>query len=149
MQCVFGNFVAGPGAVSLLVLRAIWGVAMVLHGWPKMHNPFGWMDVSAPSGVPSIFQALAAVAECGGGLAVCLGFLTPIATSGILCAMAVATFMHMVIRGDPFVSSGTGSSYEQALVYASIALVLMLVGPGKLSLDWRLFGRKHSAASAR
>lgn len=34
-----------------------------------------------------------------------------------------------------------GGSYQLALIFFSIALVLMLVGPGRLSLDALLFNK--------
>jgi putative oxidoreductase len=83
--------------------------------------------------MPSPLQALAALSEFGGGLAWVLGLVTPLASAGILSTMSVAVWTHAVVRGDPFV--GMGASYELALVYAAIALVLMVFGPGKISFD--------------
>lgn len=145
MNRLFANFVSGPAAVGLLCLRLIWGLAMVLHGLPKMGNPFGWMDGRGPSGVPGILQALAAFSEFGGGVAIMLGLLTPIAAFGLLCTMAVATWTHLS-RGDSFVKShgAPGGSYEPALVYLGIALLLLLVGPGRLSLDHLIFNRRRT-----
>ena len=77
MSRLFGPFITGPGAVGLLVLRLVAGSALMLHGWPKIQNPFGWMPPQSP--VPGILQALAALSEFGGGLALILGLLTPIA----------------------------------------------------------------------
>jgi putative oxidoreductase len=145
MDRLYASFVTGPGAVGLLVLRVAVGAAFMLHGWPKIQNPFGWMPPAA--GMPGFLQALAALSEFGGGLAWILGLLTPIASLGILCTMAVAAYTHFS-RGDPFVASGGGPSYELALAYFAVALTLMLVGPGALSLDALLFGKKQRARKA-
>lgn len=108
------------------------------HGWGKIQNPLGWMGPDAFA--PPVFQALAALSEFGGGLAWVIGFLTPLASLGILSTMVVAIYTHAVMRGDPFVSQTGGPSYELALVYFSIALLLLTAGPGKYSLDRRFFG---------
>ncbi|WP_437602585.1 DoxX family protein [Sorangium sp. So ce590] len=126
-------------SVALLVLRVVTGIAFILHGWGKIQAPFSWMGPTAP--VPGFLQALAAIAEVGGGLAWILGLLTPLASLGIAVTMAVAVATH-VMRGDPFFAMG-GSSYEVAAVYFSISLVLLLVGPGRLSADAAIFGTKR------
>ena len=125
--------------IALLLVRAVGGLAFMLHGWPKIQNPFGWMGPDAFA--PGVFQALAALAEFGGGLAWILGLLTPLASVGIGATMTVAFWLHAIVRGDPFVSKG-GGSYELALIYLCIALLLLALGPGRLSLDRGLFGRR-------
>jgi putative oxidoreductase len=145
MPRFFPEFVGGPGAVGLLALRLVAGTAMMLHGWPKIQHATSWMPPEAP--VPGVFQALAAVAEFGGGLCWVLGLLTPVASLLILGTMAVAVGMVHLPKGDPFVASAPGgSSYEPALGYLAIAVALLLVGPGKLSLDALLFGRGRAVA---
>lgn len=119
-----------PISTALLLLRIVAGVAFVLHGSGKITNPFGWMGPDAT--VPSIFQALAALAEFGGGIAWILGLLTPLASIGIISTMTVAVLTHLG-RGDGFVQG-----YELALVYFSIALLLLLAGPGRFSVDARI-----------
>ncbi len=137
---LFNDFVGGRTAVGLLLVRGVVGMAFMFHGWGKIQHPFGWMGENAT--VPGWLQALAALSEFGGGAAWMLGLLTPLASFGILCTMATATHMHAIVRGDPFVAKGTGGSYEPALVYLCIAALLLLAGPGKLSLDALIFGRK-------
>lgn len=132
-QTVFGD-------VSLLALRVVSGLAFMFHGWGKIQDPFGWMGEDAFA--PGIFQALAALSEFGGGLAWILGALTPLASLGIACTMTVAASMHAFMRGDPFVASDGGGSYELALVYLCIAVVLIAMGPGRFSADRYLFGRR-------
>ncbi len=127
-------------SVGLLAVRWVAGLAFLYHGWPKIQHPFGWMG--AKSTMPGIFQALAAVSEFGGGLALIVGALVPLASLGILSTMAVAVWTH-ASRGDPFV--GRGASYELALVYFAIALLLLLTGPGRFSVDRVLFGRRPVA----
>ncbi len=117
--------------VGLLLLRLVAGIAFMFHGWSKIQNPFAWMGPEAP--VPGILQALAALSEFGGGLAWALGALVPLASLGIFFTMAVAVHFHAVQRGDPFV--GQGGSYEPALLFLVIAVLMLTVGPGLYSVD--------------
>jgi putative oxidoreductase len=125
---------------ALLALRVVGGIAFMFHGWKKIHDPFGWMGPDAFA--PSFLQALAALAEFGGGLAWVLGLLTPLASAGIAATMAVAVYFHAVMRGDPFVAAGAGGAYEPAALYLCVALLLIAIGPGRVSLDRLLFGRR-------
>jgi putative oxidoreductase len=126
--------------ISLLLIRFVGGVAFMIHGWGKIQNPFGWMG---PDGfAPGFVQALAAVSEFGGGLAWILGLLTPLASLGIASTMAGAFYFHAVIQGDPFVSKGGGPSFELAALYFCVAVLLIAIGPGRMSLDRPIFGRR-------
>src|SRR5688572_31700219 len=138
------------GAVStgLLLLRIVAGLAFMFHGWGKIQNPTGWMGANA--NVPGVLQALAAISEFGGGLAWILGLLTPLASFGLVCTMAVAAYMHAFVLHDPFVAKGPGKgSYELAAVYFCVALLLLLAGPGRFALDQAFFGNKRVAEPAR
>lgn len=125
-------------SAALLLIRVVAGLAFVHHGWGKIQDPFGWMG---PEGFPGILQALAALSEFGGGMAWILGLLTPLASAGIACTMAVAMHLHAFVLGDPFVASGPGQgAYEPAALYFCLALLLLAAGPGRFSLDRVLFG---------
>ncbi len=130
----FPDFLGGRAALGLAVLRIVVGVAFMFHGWGKIQHPLSWMGPK--SDYPGWLQALAALSEFGGGLAWVIGLLTPLASFGILCTMAVAVRVHLEM-GSPFVGE---KSYELALVYLAVAFLILLAGPGKLSLDAQLFG---------
>jgi putative oxidoreductase len=134
-------FTADPltprASLGLLALRLLAGVALMFHGWGKIQSPFSWMGPD--SGTPGILQALAALSEFGGGLALVLGLLTPLAMLGVLCTMGYAAFTH-IRRGDPFVGR---PSWETAALFFVIALCVLLAGPGRYSLDAQLFGRRR------
>jgi putative oxidoreductase len=96
------GYPAGRAGLGLLLLRAVTGVAFLFHGWPKIQNAFAWMDrPDAPSGVPGILQAAAAVSEFGGGAALILGVLTPLAALGIAATMVTAIGMVHLAQGRP------------------------------------------------
>ncbi len=127
-------------SAGVLLLRLVAGWAFILHGYGKIRDPFGWMGPEAA--VPGVFQALAAVSEFGGGFAWMLGLLTPLASLGLACTMTVAVWMHVTVLHDPFVALRGGRSYELAGVYLCVAVLLLLAGPGRFSLDRVVFGEK-------
>ena len=140
MPRLFGQFVGGRGAVGLLILRLVAGSALMLHGWPKIQHATSWMGPGAP--VPGFLQFLAAFSEFFGGLAFLTGLLTPIAALGVAITMLFALLAVHFKNHDPFVSMH-GSSFESALIYFSIAMVMMFTGPGVISLDALLFGKRQ------
>ncbi len=54
-------------SIALLLLRAICGYAFTQHGWDKIQNPLHWMGPE--SNFPPIIQALGAISEFCGGIA--------------------------------------------------------------------------------
>lgn len=135
---VFPGFSTGRAGVGLLVLRATIGTALMHHGWTKIQNPFHWMD-RAPSPAPALLQSLAALSEFGGGFALIIGLVTPLAALGVMCTMGVAMSRH-IGHGDPFV--GHGTSWELPAAYFTSMFALIALGPGALSLDRVVFGSK-------
>jgi putative oxidoreductase len=135
LKQIYSSFPQGRYGLTLLVLRLVFGAAFVLHGFPKIQNAFHWMG----DALPPALQALAAVSEFGGGLAMILGLLTPLAALGLISTMSVAIFAHHLPAGDPFVNLTGGSSYELAAIYLAIALLLLAHGPGAYSVDALLF----------
>ena len=99
------------------------------------------MPPGAP--IPGFFQFLAAISEFGGGLALILGLLTRLGSLGLVFTMLVAASTHMFMFHDPFVNTtGQGGSFELPLLYFTIALLFVVNGPGKFSLDKLIFGKR-------
>lgn len=137
VKCFFQRYAqANCASTGLLLVRLVVGIAFILHGWGKIQTPMSWMGPDAP--VPGALQLLAAISEFGGGIALVFGLLTSLAMLGMAITMAVAVYTHAVVKGDPFVGG-----YELALVYLAIAVMFIVVGPGKFSLDHKIFGTKE------
>ena len=135
--------------IILLLTRLAIGYAFLLIGWGKIQHPTSWMQgiTFAP-----FWQVLAAVAEFGGGLALLLGLLTRLGALGIGIVMTVAIAVHILSFGHPYVNLTGGPSYQVAAAYLLIALLLLVLGPGRFSMDYLLFNRtelKRKQASYR
>jgi putative oxidoreductase len=148
MYKIFGPFVAGRGAVGLLIIRIFFGIGMSEYGWMKIQHPFSWMGPAAP--IPGWLLSLAALSEFGGGLAMIVGLLTPLAMLGILCTMGYAMINVHFPQHQPYINI-TGAkdvhTYELPAHYFIVALGLLIGGPGALSIDAFLFNRPVSSAT--
>ncbi len=56
-------YLSGFAEWGLLVLRLVWGIALVQHGRLKIKHLFDWMDIEARkhSGFPRFVQAIGAM----------------------------------------------------------------------------------------
>ena len=140
MRRFLTEFPGGLKGAAILFVRLVIGLAFILHGWPKMQNPTGWMNGIGTVTIPAFLQVLAALAEFAGGVALMLGVLARVAAFGIVCQMVGALALVHLPQGDPFVASGR-PSFELALLNLVIALLLVVLGPGRFSLDYLIFGR--------
>lgn len=118
------------GEVGLLVLRVFAGLSLALaHGWMKLPPSEQFIDGVGNLGfpVPGAFAWAATLAEFAGGILLALGLFTRPAAFFVLFTMGVAAFgQHL---RDPF------SVKEMALLYGAIALMYLLKGAGRLSVD--------------
>jgi putative oxidoreductase len=113
--------------------RLVFGTGIAFHGWSKIQNPFGWMGPDAP--VPGTLQALAALSEFGGGIALILGLLTPLAMLGLVCTMLTAITTVHLPQGHPICRSREVRRMSLPHLYLAFAiLIIMVAGPGRHSL---------------
>jgi putative oxidoreductase len=103
------------------------------EGWTKLGGALSSLGLSV---APTFMGFMAAISEFGGGLLLILGLFTRPACFFLLNTMVVATLMH-VTKGHPFVK------YSHALESAILFFSLMLIGPGKISLDEQLSTNKE------
>ncbi|MFN7144878.1 MAG: DoxX family protein [Myxococcota bacterium] len=123
--------------LGLLVLRLYAGGTMLLaHGWGKLTNfseyAGGFPD---PFGVGSSASlGLAVFAEVACAAAIAVGAFTRWAAVPLVVTMVVAGF---VIHGDD-----PWSKKELAFTYLAMYVAVLLLGPGRHSVDARLRGAR-------
>jgi putative oxidoreductase len=123
--------------IGLLLLRIGIGIAFMVHGYPKlfMGGAVGLAKGLAAAGIPGgLFAAyLAGIVEFFGGIALILGIFFRPLTVVLAFNMLVALIFHLNL-GDSFIK------YSHALESGILFIALIFVGPGKFSLDEKLFG---------
>lgn len=130
--------------VGLAILRVVVGAIFVAHGGQKIFV-FGFDGVAgafSQMGIPmaGILGPFVALVEFFGGLALITGFLTRVASLGLLSTMAVA-ILQVHLKNGFF--APTGVEFPLALL-GSTALIT-LAGAGKFSIDALISGRKSAA----
>jgi putative oxidoreductase len=118
-----------------LVLRAALAVVFVYHGLDKVTPASGygahWMpDSPDHPALPIALQLAVAWGELLGGVAIALGLLTRVAALGIIAIMAGAI---ATVHWQAGFKGPQGFEYNYVLIMVAVALIL--VGAGTLSLD--------------
>ncbi len=123
------KYSAGAFSTAMLVLRLGVGILMLMHGYNKlmkfstMKNEFmNFMGIGS-----TMSLALVVFAEFFCSIFLILGLFTRLATIPLIIATCVMVFM--VHNGDVF---GKG---ETATLYLISYIVILLVGPGRASVD--------------
>jgi putative oxidoreductase len=132
-----------PYDVALLILRLVLGLTLAAHGLNKffgggrLPGTARWFESIGMK--PGKFHAtVAATTETAAGLGLAAGLLTPIPAAGFVSLMLVAAWTVHRPNGFFIVKEG----WEYNLVLATCAVAVATLGPGKLSLDYLIFGEK-------
>jgi len=125
--------------LGLLIMRASFGLLLAFgHGWGKLSG-FSTMAPHFPDpfGVGSTFSlALAIFAEFFCSIAVTLGILARLAVLPLIIMFLTAIFI--IHANDPW------EKKEFALLYLIPFVTILLIGPGKYSLDNLIFKWKKN-----
>jgi putative oxidoreductase len=120
---------------GLLLLRIGYGIMYMFHGFPKISGgPERWVGVGGAIGnfgislFPVFWGFMAAISEFFGGILLMAGFFFRPACTLMALTMIVAAGHHLG-RGDGLM--GASHAIENGIVFLS----LILIGPGKFSLD--------------
>ena len=149
----------GPD-IAVLLLRIALALIFIPHGWSKVMGAGG---VSAfvqdlPSyGIPTFLGYIAAWSELAGAALLVVGLFTRIDAFLLACTMGVATFVvqlpdamrDMQPGANRYFAAMHGIELPFALLAAAIAVVI--IGPGRLSLDaliWDKVKKKAAAGAA-
>ena len=117
---------------SQMGMRTAVGVIFIVHGFGKFGNP-GFGEWISSLGIPAEMQIPIALAEFIPGILLIIGVLTRISASLISIVMLGAIFL---VKGA---SSLTGDyGYELDLILLAACLVVIVAGPGRVSLSYVL-----------
>ena len=117
MRRLYSTFAGGWPGIGLLLMRLVVGAVLLWYAGPRL-----WSD-------PPLHTIVACALLAVAGLLLIAGLWTPVA--GAVVAV-VAVFE--ILTGEPAVGR---------LLAATIAGALTMLGPGRLSIDARLFGWKR------
>ncbi len=130
-----------------LIARLTLGLVMFPHGAQKMLGWFGGYGFSGTMGfftgtmhIPTLLALLAILAEFLGSLGLITGLLGRVSALGIAVNMAVAIAMVHGPNGIfmNWFGNQKGEGYEYHLLAIGLALVVIVFGSGKCSLDRQL-----------
>lgn len=124
-----------------LVVRLFLGVSLVIHGYPKVKG--GWLQGGQwmkSMGIPTSAAVFATVIEFFGGLLLIIGLIVPIVAAFVAIQFASIIGMKASKMKAPYISMEANKpTYEIDAFYLVLALVMVVLGAGALSLDSLLF----------
>ena len=127
LQLLFSAFPAGLPGISLLLMRLVLGIAMILEGG----SYFG-----APGGTVTTLVAGASAVIAGGLLLA--GFFTPFT--------ALVLGLNLIGLAVAAIPAPTPNLFDSqpALIFGLTMIAAVIgVGPGRYSVDARVFGRRE------
>lgn len=114
--------------VVFIGLRSVLGVIFILHGISKFDS--GFASNLPNMGLPAELQIPIALAELVPGILLIIGVLSRLSASLISIIMLGAIFL---VKGAQGITGKGGVELELILLVS--ALVIMIVGPGRISLS--------------
>jgi len=143
LRLIFGVRVAPlPVDAAMAAARVALGWIFIYYGagklfaafnGPGMHKTALYFDNVAHLHPGGLFAVLGGVIEFGGGVAVAIGLVTRLAGLALFGDMVMA--MITVTWATGINSSSSPPGYQLNLALAVLALIVAILGPGRLSVD--------------
>ena len=116
---------------SIFLLRVAAGIALVMHGYGKIVNPFGNVGMVESLGFhPGVFWSpLLAGTEFFGGILLALGLLTRPAALGGMIVLLVTVWFHWIVKDQGYAGS------EKSILWAAICFYFVAHGGQYLAVD--------------
>jgi putative oxidoreductase len=127
-----------------LIARIVLGVAMFPHGAQKALGWFGGFGYTGTMHfftgqmhIPALLAFLAIAAEFAGSVGLITGFLSRVSAFGIAVNMLVAALMVHASNGFfmNWMGIQKGEGFEYHLLAIGLALIVIIAGGGKWSID--------------
>ena len=126
-----GRLYAALAPLSILLMRVVAGGMLVVHGWPKIQDPFKNVEMVEKLGfIPgTIWSPMLAGSEFFGGLLLAIGFLTRPAAVAATIVLLVTVWFHWIVQSQGFAGS------EKSILWAAMTLYFVAHGGGPFSVD--------------
>jgi hypothetical protein len=127
LRYLIADYPSGTPGASLLLLRAACGAAILIEGWYYLAEHLASVAI----------RLLGVIAVSVGGMLL-VGFLTPFATAASLLGVVGVAASWL-----PACSPNLLDSKPPFLFAFTMMLAILGSGPGRFSLDARLYGRRE------
>lgn len=118
-----------------LPIRILAGILFIAHGIPKLSDPAMTQGFFGNIGLPPELAIPIGLLEVIGGFALLVGVVTRIASILFIIQMIGATVLAKS-------SEGFVGGFELELLLISVAISLLLTGPGKISIEYDILKRE-------
>ena len=142
---------------TALIARLAIGITILPHGAQKL---LGWFEgygfngtmgfLTAGGGLPYIFALLVILIEFFGSLFLIFGFLTRVSAFGIIALFIGVVFTSHINNGffmNWGMEAGKGEGLEYFILLFGLAVISLIAGGGKASVDAAILKTKNIAES--
>lgn len=146
---MMGNQPAKVQDWAQVILRVGIGATFIMHGYPKLFpsGPGGFAGLLQNLGFPGpgVLAYVVSILEFVGGIAMILGVFVRYVGVLMVIEMIVTSSRVKMLRGVSFIfPKGTG--WELDFLLLIIALALVLLGAGAISVDAAVMARRRRVA---
>jgi putative oxidoreductase len=117
--------------LAFTVLRVAAGVALAVHGYPKIKDPMKLVGMVESRGFAPgpLWAVLLAATEFIGGLLLVVGLLTRPAALAATIVLLVTVYFHWIVKSQGW------SGSEKSILWAAMTFLVFVRGAGAHSID--------------